>query len=190
MNALEILSGVITIPVYLLLFHHLKKGNTKENLLSWILWVILDVIVLESVISKHGNFILQLSYVIGGTCIVITIFKSSERTWDLFKLGVVLLVGVCIYLREKSGPSAATVMGTIAVLIAGVPEIIDAYKKPEDTSFLVWLGFMLACVISIFAGKDWSIEERCYPTCCSVLCFVIAALSSRKFFRPVPVPIL
>jgi hypothetical protein len=128
--------------------------------------------------------------VIGGTIIVVGIFKSCEFSWSWFKTFISILVFICIYLWQYSGPTAVTILGTVAVIIAAFPEIIDTYKHPEENSLVVWLGFTASCIVSFFAGKSWAIEEWFYPGCCSILCFVLALCCAQKFFRPIPIAVL
>ena len=76
--------------------------------------------------------------------------------------------------------ATATIASTCAMLIAGVPQIKDAWRKPQEMPLAVYAMYMVANILCTAGGADWSIKERFYPASAAVFCLLITALSARK----------
>ena len=74
----------------------------------------------------------------------------------------------------------ATISSTLAVVIAGLPQIKDSWKKPDRPTSFIYLGYTVVNTLFFFGGKTWSIEERFYPGCMIGLCLVITLVAFRE----------
>jgi len=180
-----IAGGAVAGAVYLALWVQIWLGISRQNFPTWTLWAIMDGITAASIILQSGNYILPAVYATGSLITAASIFiKTRTVKWTWVETMVVTLVIACFVVWRLSGPRMATIAGTIAVIIAGIPQAIDMWKRPWESSFLAYLGFFVANALSTFGGKDWSIEERFYPGLCAVFCLIIVAVIARKFWMP------
>jgi hypothetical protein len=147
------------------------------------LWGLLDGIAASSLFVSRGNWFLPAAYVLGAGLVIAAIVKTKSFIWTKVETFTALLVIISIMVWWLSGPVMATVASTAAVVIAGLPQIWDIWRKPEESTLWVWAAYSLVNVLSTYAGKDWSISERLYPGACAVLTIVMVVLTVRKFYK-------
>ncbi|MEQ1561731.1 MAG: hypothetical protein ABL899_03385, partial [Nitrospira sp.] len=173
-------SVVLALSLYLPLAVQIIKGQVKQNIATWILWVALDTVVWLSVLVQGGNWYLPLTYVIGGSFMVACQVRAGSIRWTLFETMISALVIVCIIGWYFSGPWLATVLSTTGMVFATIPQIKDSWIKPQDSPVPVYFGYFTANVLSTIAGASWTVEERLYPLACTILCGVIVLISMRR----------
>lgn len=188
MNAFIWVSAAIAILGYIPLCLAIRSGSAKQNLLTWALWCSLDGIVAATLIAQAGNFLLAVAYTIGSGVTTIFILKAGNHaSWTWFHTMVVGLVVASMVVWHFSGSRMATIAGTIAMIIAGVPQLVDAWEKPKESPTLIYSAYVIANCLAIAGGKSWSVEERFYPVCAGVFCLLITLVSLRKFLlQPAP----
>lgn len=160
------------------------KGKS-QNLASWLLWWIIAIISSTSIIVQKGNYALPLAYCVGDwavVCMIVGDWKSVR--WTRVETFTSFLVVCCIVAWYWSGPKAATVMATVAHITAGIPQLRDTYKYPENTSALVYLGFSVASFLSAMGGRDWSVEQSLYQVSTGVYCMSVSLTAMRKVWSP------
>ena len=174
----SIVTGVIP---YILLTKGVLKGTIKQNFATWILWLILDSIVLKGTFEQHGNVIL-FSVFTAGTFVVTMIlaFKKQFLEWRWFETYVAMMTAVCIGIYFSSGPYVATIASTIALAIAAIPQIVDTYTHPETSPTIANLFFAASSGFSIIGAKDWTVQERLPQTQAFCIIAIIVLLSIRK----------
>jgi len=174
--------SVIGIVCYVPLCLAILRGKVKQNLATWVLWALLDGIAAASIFYQHGNYLLIAAYTLGSTVTSLSILRSKNFKWTLFHTMVSLLVAACIVVWAISGAYVATIASTTAVIIAGIPLVVDCYRKPEENPFLTYLGFLTANALATMGGKEWSVPERLYPAACVVYGVITVLLVARKFW--------
>lgn len=186
MNIYVILSAVLAIALYIPLSIQILKGKTEQNLATWFLWAALDAVAAISLFTQQGNFLMVAAYTLGSSWITMCIAKSGNFSWTKFETLVTIMVIACLIGWILSGPRTATVLSSIAVVIAGGPQLRDTAKDPWSAPFLIYFGFFTANTLSVIGAKNWSIEEVFYPSCCAVYCGVLVLIASRKFWLQKP----
>lgn len=185
MSNYTLAGSVIGIACYLPLCLAILRGKVKQNLATWVLWALLDGIAAASIFYQHGNYFLVAAYASGSTVTSLSILRSRNFAWTLFHTMVSLLVLACVIVWAISGAYVATIASTTAVIIAGIPLLIDCYKTPAENPFSTYLGFLIANGLGTIGGKEWSVSERLYPAACTVYCLIAVILVARKFWlRP------
>ena len=191
MNANQILiwlSSIIALVLYYPLISGILKGEIRQSVATWSLWVLLDTIALVSIILQNGNYMLLVFYCTCGMIVISSLVYKRLFSWSRFESFILGLVFICLIIWILSGSKWATIASTIAVCISGAPQIRDSWRTPDRTTGMIYLGYMLANSLSFFGGKKWTIEERFYPGMMVLLCLVIALASFRKKNQEMPVP--
>jgi len=154
-----------------------------QNLASWLLWWMIAMVSAMSIRAQNGNSSLPFAYCFGDMMIVCAIIRDWKSVrWTRVETTTLILVVGCIVAWKVSGPKAATIMATVAHLTAGMPQLIDSYRKPWNTSALVYLGFATAGLLSMLGGKDWSVEQRLYPFSTGLYCISVSIVAARKLW--------
>ncbi len=192
MNTLIWAGSILAILTYLPLWKQIRTGKADQNLFSWVLWCILDAIAAATIVAQGGNFLLPMVYTVGSFVTSLFISRSGNKaSWTWFETLVASLVLVSMMIWYFSGDKIATIASTLAMLIAGIPQLIDAWKKPQNMPFLVYISYVVANCLSIAGGKNWSIKERFYPVAAGAICFLLTALAARKFWlKPAPTDVV
>ena len=187
MSKITLAGSVIGIAVYVPLCISILRGKVKQNLATWLLWALLDGITAASIFYQYGNYLLTASFALGSTFTSLSIIRSKNFQWTWFETMVASLVVACIVIWAASGAYIATIASTTAVIIAGVPMIVECYKKPWDNPFSTFFCFLVANILGTIGGKEWSVIERLYPAACTIYCLLIVLLIARKFWiKPEP----
>ena len=174
------ISGLLAISLYIPGIYGILKKGWKQNVATWILWVALDAIVLFSILFQHGNYALLVWYVFGGSVTVGSLLYTKQFKWTKFETFCLFLIIICLAIWYESGARTATIASSIAVFIAGLPQIRDSWKEPDKGVGLIYAGYILVNFFSFLAGDDWSVKERFYPGLMVILCSLITAACFRK----------
>jgi len=147
--------GAITIALYLN-FYALRiwRGERfPQNPASWLMWLVLDSLVLTTTILAHKPIWLPLAYVIG--CAPVTAANFIRGTWKWSKRETFSLIvaSIATYLWQTNGADWGVVAGAAAMCTAGIPLYMDMIDKPDRGSFPVWAITALACVCTLI-GSD------------------------------------
>ena len=113
---------------------------------------------------------------------------KKKAEWTIVETLTAILVFVCLTLWYLLGETAGIVSSSLAVVFASLPQMVHTYKKPQSTPTHIYAIFLCANLLSLFAGKNWTIEERFYPGCAVFLCLVIVLLSLKQ--KPETSPIV
>ena len=185
MNVYMWLSSGLAIFLYVPLVIQIKeKAGAGQNLLTWILWGCLDAVAAASIISQRGNSFLVLMYVAGCVITSIFIWRFGEKgKWTWLETTTLAFVFVSLVVWCVSGDKMATIASTVGVVIAGIPQFIDAYRKPRAIPLAIYTGYVVANCLGIAAGADWSVKERLYPAAMTILGLGYVACAARRFLR-------
>ncbi|KND50898.1 MAG: hypothetical protein AB202_00635 [Parcubacteria bacterium C7867-007] len=179
-------AAALAIIIYLPTSIQVWQGKMKLNLATFLLWGVLDAIAALSIYVKGGNWALPAAYVAGVLLVIVAMLRARTFTWTRFETITTFMVAISIGVWMISGPVMATVVSTTAMVLAGIPQVKDAWQKPWEATVWVWFAYFVVNVMSTVAGKDWSISERFYPAACSVLTAIMVVLAMRKFWVPAP----
>jgi hypothetical protein len=180
MEHLALLGGIIALGNSYPLISGILKGRIKQSFATWFLWFVLDGITLASIYFQQGNIWLPLAYTIGSSLTTIALLYKKQFTWGKFETFICCLVVLCLLSWFWGGIKIASIASTAAVIIAGLPLLLDIIKKPQLGSPVIWIVFSLASILSFLGGKAWTLQERLYPAAVSVFCLLIVAASLRK----------
>ena len=184
MSTFTILGVIIGISTFIPLCIGLHIKAVKQNPTTWILWATLDTISAVSIMYRDGSWLLPFAYSCGSIITCVFILKSKNPfSWTWFETTVTTFVLVCLIVWGTSGARVATIASSLALCGAGIPQLVDFIKRPWENSILVYFFCTVANVLVILGGKDWSVEERFYPTTAAIYTTLVVIATSQKFFR-------
>lgn len=181
MDIYNILGVTLASLLYIYLFQQIRKGGVEQNLATWVSWGLLDIVAGVSLYVQGGNWYLLAIYIAGSLVISTCIFRSAKFMWGLTETVCSVLVVISIIMWAQSGPWYATIISTVGVAFATLPQLKDAIVNPSTSSPEVYIGFTVVNVLATVGGKAWTIEERLYPGVGAVLCVFIVLFSLRKY---------
>jgi hypothetical protein len=181
------LSLAVALVSYGILIDGLLNSGVKQSFATWMLWTALDVIAMASTFFKDGNAALLIIYCSAGAFISTLLLVKKQFYWSAFEWIVTGLVLLCLVVWGMSGHTMATIVSTLALGIASVPQFRDAWRAPESSPPKIWVGFTLANLLSFIGGAGWTIEDRFYYGFCTILCLALVVLGKRKVTIAQPV---
>jgi hypothetical protein len=180
MNNLSFIAGIVGLAGNIPLIIGIYRNKVKQNFIAWMLWALLDCITTASIIFQHGNFFLPLGYTFGSVSVATLLFFKKEISWTWFEMFVTILVVLCIIAWGVTGERGANIAGVSAICIAAFPLIKDTWHDPQATPTGIYCIFAVANILSIIAGKSWTIEEELYPVAVLSFTVLLVILSLRK----------
>ncbi len=175
--------SILGLLTYFPLWKQIRSGDADQNLFTWALWAALDGIVAAAIMSKGGSFLLPAIYAVGSSGTTFFILRSGKKSsWTMIETLVIFLVLASMTIWYLYGGKVATIAGTIAMVIASIPQLVDAWKKPKEMPILVFTSYLVANSLVTAGGKSWSIEERFYPVSAVLVCFLFVVFSVRRFW--------
>jgi hypothetical protein len=180
MNYLALLGGIVGLVAFILLTIALLRSTTEQSFAAFFLWALLDAIATVTTIIEGGNYWLALSNATGSAIITIVLVAKRQVSWTWIETMTSILVVICLVVWYTSGEQAGIVASSLAVLIAGIPQMVDTFRRPESTSSLPYVVFFIGNVMSLVAGRAWTIEERFYQCVSISLTIVILVFSLRR----------
>ena len=181
MNIYSLLSTILNSGLFVFNCIYVLRGKS-QSIASWGLWGVLVGIAAVTIALQGGNYWLALTNAIGNGAVFLCILKSGDRSWTWFETTTLFMVLVCIVFWVTSGPRMATIMATVAFVLAGFPQLKDTYKKPWNTSALLYSGYSISALLAVFAGKAWSVEERFFPGTLTFFNSLVAIVALRKLW--------
>lgn len=160
-----------------------RTGGAGQSFAMWLLWAAMDAILTVSLFQQKGNYLLFVGFVIGGVSMTVALLWQGRNYWGKFETVVALLVLACVVVWKISGPQMATIATTAGVCVAGLPGFAVAWKHPDRTLGLIWLGNVLANALAFFGGTAMTVEQRLAPgvfTVFSALMFLAFWLSGKR----------
>jgi hypothetical protein len=162
--------------LYVIMNRDILYGSTRQNILSFILWGVLDGTNGVAAYVGGGNYVLQVAYVLGCTSVIICLVKSGKWKveWAWHESAVVTLALIANAGFLLSTARFAAIWSTVGVVVAGWPLIKDGWQDPYNQPVKVYLGFTFVNTFATIAGTAWTVEERLYPATCIPLCLATA----------------
>jgi hypothetical protein len=180
-DALKISGGALALLMYVpLILGTLRNQGAGQSFAMWALWAVLDSTVTISLIVQHGNFWLPLGLAAGSVTLAVLLLAKGKFSWSFFETGILVLVFVCLGIWKFSGSMWATIATTTAIVIAGIPGMVELWRNPQPALGRIWAGYTIANLLALWGGTSWTIEERFAPGVFAVQTVAFVALAWRQ----------
>ncbi|NQV88308.1 MAG: hypothetical protein HQ402_01990 [Parcubacteria group bacterium] len=143
---------------------HLLMKEIQLNVVSWILWTILDIVlVITAIAAGNKRPWLPIGYTFGAA--FVTIILWSRGLWEFgFAEGIsVLGVVAALVVWRFVGAKGAIITASIAMTIAALPQAYDFWITPNPSTWWLWAFVAIGCFLSIVGARSWTIEDRFFP---------------------------
>lgn len=178
------IGAIIAFSMYTPLYMRIRAGSARQNVATFVLWGFLDAIAAGSIFLEGGNYLLPLLYTFGCIAIIHAIVRTGTWQWTWRETLASVFVGASVVVWVFMSNELATIVSTLGVVAAGVPQLIDNWEDPSTAPIDLYVGFTIGnalSLVSLVAGDTFSVEEHFYGASCSVLTFLFVLVALRKW---------
>lgn len=179
MNIFQLLIILTGIIPYILLSVGIIYGTIRQSFASWVLWLALDIIVLVGLVGRDGNILLFSVFAFGTLIVALLLGATNQFSWGKFETSIAVLVSFCAMVLLLSGQYWAIIITTVALNIAGVPQLVETFKYPKSTPTLPYILLGVSSFLSVWGAQGWTVEQRLPQMSSMIYCFIVVALSLR-----------
>ena len=179
-DALKLTGGIGALALFVpMAIEVVKDGGAGQSFATWLLWATLDTILTVSLFLQHGNYLLPLGFATGGIVLTSLLLVKGRFAWNRMDNVILVLVLGCLLGWKLGGAKTATVAATLGICLAGIPGLVELWRKPQRKVGNLWGWYVLANGLAFLGGTAMTVEERFSPgvfAAYSLLMFV----ASRK----------
>ena len=143
------------------------KGETRPNLITWFIWLILQIIVALAQFTAGASWsiIIILVIIFNITLVILLIFKGYGYKKYGFEDYFCLLLAILaiVFWQITKNPLLAIFWALIADLSAVVPTLIKVYREPRSENLLSWKLNVLAAFLAILASSKIDFANLAFP---------------------------
>ncbi len=174
-----IASAVIAAIGYLVIIFGVLCRNDKLNFATWMLWTVLDVIVLVNTIKAGADATLVWVFSLGSGCTAIILLCKKQIAWGKVETFIAALVGICIVLNLCYDATAGIIFGTVATVAAGIPNALTLYRVMPNIRITVSVLCMFAASALIFCSTldSENAADMIFPGGCTLYWLIAVPLA-------------
>ena len=133
-----------------------RKKIDATNTATWLMWVIIDAVVLGSTLATGKPYLLILSYTVGATLVLIAHLIHGRWKWTRDETRSAIGASIATIIWQTINPDYGVIAGVIAMTIAGMPLLFDLNKGMITLAPM--FGYTtLACVLTLIATWPFTI---------------------------------
>lgn len=171
-----ILSGVVQFSSVVPYVWSMVKGTTRPNVISWIVWTLLQVIAITAQFSAGASWSVIILVVMTFNTVLVTFLglvgygyrKYGVLDWTCFTLAILAI----LLWRVTSNPVNALILLVAADFLAVIPTLIKTVREPYSELPLGWFLIAVAAMLSIASTTIFNTANLIYP----VYLFIVNAL--------------
>lgn len=159
-------AGLVTLGGFGVYGHGVVNKNTRPNLVSWFIWLVLACILGLSyyVSGARQTALVSAACVIGDICIITISIKKGKIAWSKREVFYLVVSGLILLSWKLFNSPEVAQFASLAVHAAGaVPTFKKAWQRPDSENRLAWVIFAAGNLVNIFAIKRWAVEIYLYP---------------------------
>ncbi len=166
------------------------QSDTKQNIVTWILWFVMDVILAvtsyvgekkKSVVERRRVNVpwLPIGFTAGAFFMVVALVLKGTWQFGLVEIVSVAGITIALFVWMKVGPTASVVVSVVASIVAGIPAVYTAIISPAPETGWFWGACAFSGILTFAATEKWTIEQRLFPISTFFLNLGMAALMIR-----------
>ncbi|MFA6257499.1 MAG: hypothetical protein WC671_00605 [Candidatus Paceibacterota bacterium] len=151
---------IVSLIAYFFYFKNIFYGNTKPNLVSWILWALAPLIAVFFQL-KAGAGLSVLPVFLAGfgpvVVIIVSLFRKNS-IWEINRLdivcGILSFLALVFYIFTHN-LGISILFAILSDGLAAVPTIIKSWKFPETETSTVYFSGIFNNILGLFIIKNW-----------------------------------
>lgn len=161
------LSGIVFVAAFGPYLRAILRGETKPMIVTWVLWLSLDLIFGFQMYSADTLNWQILGAIVGSSLVIALSVRHGDRAWD--GKDVLRLIGsaTALLVWLISGSATIGMVVTTTVLVVGaIPTFTSAWNNPELEDKLAWAMFFASCLLQLAALgpiRGWTLETALQP---------------------------
>ena len=165
-----------------------KNKGRGQSFFTWVMWLVLDVILLIPTIKEDGQSSLMLgASIIGSFSISIFLLKLKKVEWSWSEwMSFSLIVLMILIWFLSSNNNIVIACRVISQVIAGLPLTMKSWQEPEPGYILGYSFFILGCIFLLTlennAFKSFSLENHLFPVALGLQTVIELIPLVLKFF--------
>jgi hypothetical protein len=181
----SLMGGILAMLMFIPLFLRTRReGGVGQSFASWLLWGLLDLILIFSLLEQQGNFWIIAGFAIGDFSLALLLAAQRRFNWTRFETGILVLVTVCVIGWQTGGAKAGTIFSIAAVCVAGIPGFLALKRNPDRPTGWIWLGFSFANFLSVLGGTSMALEQRLTPAIFALASLLMVWAGFQRPLRP------
>jgi len=129
---------------------------------SWVMWLAMDSLILAATLAAEKPPWLALSYVIGAAVVTVVLFFVGKWTWTFRDTFCAVCMTIATIIWQTTSAEYGVFAEVAAMVISGIPILLDMLRAPVRKTFPVWSGTVCACVLTLF-GSDGTLAGSVLP---------------------------
>ncbi|MEI6058108.1 MAG: hypothetical protein WCQ60_04020 [bacterium] len=124
---------------------------------SFLMWTILDAIILGSTYMAGKSIWLALGYTVGAFAVTTAAIVRGKWLWSYKETICAISAAIAMYISFKWGARCGVFASVIAMNVAGLPMMVDQWHNPIRESAPVWVITVLACIFTLLGSEiSWT----------------------------------
>lgn len=161
-SLLSVLAGFFIVAGYIPYIISIIKRKTVPAKASWLIWAVLDTILLLGMLLRNvvNSQILGTVFMIW--IIVVLSFRYGKSGWsslDKFSL-ITTVAGIILILVN---PTWSIVLLAIVSFIGAFPTFYSAWQDPSREDKSTWTLYWISCVLTLLAIPQWTVSSGAQP---------------------------
>ncbi len=177
-----LMSGIIYIIGDIPYIRDIIRGKTKPHRVSWLIFLILNIIFLINQIALNATNSLWI--IVAWIIVTLLVFLLSIKkgVGGFTKLDILCLFGVVVGLilwNIFDNPILSLMCNAIVSILAFIPTLIKTYIHPHTETSISWFTASLSSLLAAISVGTLD-YKLLLPSISFVACFTIFALSMQK----------
>ncbi len=181
-----LIAGILSILAYIPYISSILKGSTKPNRASWLIWLVMNIIILASYHSSgaESTIFVLVSYSIGTIIVALLSLKYGEGGWTSFDRTCLIIsaVGLLLWFIFNS-PLPALLINIAVDMTGALPTIRKVYCNPQIESKSAWLLFFAGSIANLVAIDKFEFAIVVYPVAMFLIIGAVFFLVFRTYFK-------
>lgn len=165
------------------------RGRAQPNRVSWTLWALAPLIGFAAELRDGAGLVsvMTLALSLGPVLVVIASFIGHRAYYKLgpfdVACGACSLLALVLWAITREG-SVAVVLSIAADLLAGVPTLVKAYRKPETEVCWPFLTGVVSAALTLLTIRHWNLSSAGFPIYILLLTGALSVLIGFPSLRP------
>ncbi len=179
------ISFLISFFGYFFYFKDIFRGNTRPNMVSWIVWMSAPFIGVYLQLKAGAGLSVVPVFLAGfGPFLVVAISAIRKNTfWHVTKLdiwcGIFALLSLIFYVLTRN-PGLAIIFAITGDGLAAVPTIVKSWKFPETENSGAYFPGVINGILGLLVIREWKFAVYSFNIYLIVTCLIIIFFIYRK----------